>query len=380
MRAIAGTFLLLFALPACEPSDVQEAASPLLRARHFPVAISQKPPAGITVVPTKGLVTTERGGRATFTMQLASGPSADVVIPLESSNPHEGRIDKTKLLFTPDNWYLPQVVTVSGVADHIIDGTQRYEIVARPAVSLDGLYAGLQAPSIQVVNVDEDVPGVVTAPVTPLVTSEAGAQATFSVRLASRPRSAVTLPVWSNRPSEGIPDTASLTFTPLTWNVPQKVTVTGVDDAVADGNRSYRIELGPAASDDAAYAGQVFAGVELINVDDDKAGIEVSAPVPSSETTRQGGATTFTVRLTSQPLRDVKVPVQSSDERIGLPDTATLTFTSSNWNVPQTVTVTGQPDATGQYIIYVGQAVSADSGYLGLQAPPVELTNVDVTP
>ena len=48
--------------------------------------------AGITVSPTSGLVTTEAGGTATFTVVLTSQPTADVTIGLTSSDTTEGTV------------------------------------------------------------------------------------------------------------------------------------------------------------------------------------------------------------------------------------------------------------------------------------------------
>ena len=46
--------------------------------------------AGITVSPTSGLVTTEAGGTATFTIVLNTQPTADVTIGLSSSDTTRG--------------------------------------------------------------------------------------------------------------------------------------------------------------------------------------------------------------------------------------------------------------------------------------------------
>ncbi|MEB3884331.1 calcium-binding protein, partial [Lyngbya sp. CCY1209] len=58
--------------------------------------------AGITVDPTTGLTTTEAGGTDTFTVVLTSQPSANVTIPIASSDATEGTADVTELVFTPD--------------------------------------------------------------------------------------------------------------------------------------------------------------------------------------------------------------------------------------------------------------------------------------
>jgi len=50
------------------------------------VTITDQGTAGITITPTTGLTTTEAGGKATFTVQLNSQPTADVTVGLTSDN------------------------------------------------------------------------------------------------------------------------------------------------------------------------------------------------------------------------------------------------------------------------------------------------------
>src|SRR5204863_339598 len=144
----------------------------------------------------------------------------------------------------------------------------------------------------------------------------------------------------SDRPGEGVPGPASITFTPADWNVPQTVTVTGADDAIDDGDVAYHIVTGPAASADPAYAGLDADDVALVNADDDAAGISASALV----TSEPGTSARFTIRLASQPIADVIVPVISSNPAEGTPSPAQVTITAADWNVPHTVTVTGVDD------------------------------------
>jgi len=95
--------------------------------------------------------------------------------------------------------------------------------------------------------------GVVANPTSGLVTTEAGGTASFTVVLNSEPGALVTVPVASTNTAEGTVSAATLTFTPANWNVPQTVTVTGVDDALADGPVAYGITVGPSSSSDAYY-------------------------------------------------------------------------------------------------------------------------------
>ena len=49
--------------------------------------------AGITVNPTSGLITTEAGGTAQFSVVLDTQPTADVTIAISSSDTSEGTAD-----------------------------------------------------------------------------------------------------------------------------------------------------------------------------------------------------------------------------------------------------------------------------------------------
>ncbi len=66
---------------------------------------------------------------------------------------------------------------------------------------------------------------------------------------------------------------------------------------------------------------------------------------PSTITTSETGTTAdFTVVLTLQPATNVVINVFESSDEVSL-NASTLTFTNANWNVPQTVTATGEDDA-----------------------------------
>src|SRR5262249_26456098 len=147
------------------------------------------------------------------------------------------------------NWSKPRDVIVTGVDDQVSDGDQKYTLVSGPATSADPRYAGLAGNDLPFTNLDDD-PGLAIDGADDVVTSEDGASATFAIRLMTAPTSTVTVQLASSDPAEGIPSPASLAFTPSNWNVAQVVTVTGVDDAIADGTKPYTIEVGPLVSGD----------------------------------------------------------------------------------------------------------------------------------
>ena len=136
-------FSLLFFAAACtsdEPGETEEGA------------------AGFLVVPSSGLITRESGSASTFTIRLASPPSAAVTIPLSSSNPNEGTVNPQSVTFAPGGWNHPQTVTVTGVDDALVDGNQPYTVLIAAAISADFRYDGLDPPDVSVTNLDDDGP------------------------------------------------------------------------------------------------------------------------------------------------------------------------------------------------------------------------------
>ena len=111
----------------------------------------------ISVTPTSGLVTTEGGGTASFSVVLAKAPTADVTIPVSSSNTAEGLVSASSLTFTPANWNVPQTVTITGVDDGIVDGPINYTILLGAASSADPAYNGLDPADVSVTNTDNDL-------------------------------------------------------------------------------------------------------------------------------------------------------------------------------------------------------------------------------
>jgi hypothetical protein len=336
--------------------------------------------AAINVAPTSGLVTDESGSTANFSVVLGSPPTSDVSMALSSSDPGEGSLAISSLLFTPANWNTPQVVTVTGVDDFIIDGAQAYTIIIDPASSADARYNGLDPSDVSLTNNDNDVAGVLLTPPAPPTTTEAGGSAVISVVLTAQPTADVSFPVSSSDTSEGTLSISTVTFTAANWNVAQNIVVTGVDDFMVDGDVAYSVVLGVTSSGDGNFNGLDPADVNLTNFDDDVAGVDVN-PASGLMTTEAGGTASFTAVLTAQPSADVSMALSSSTPTEATVAPASLTFTNANWNVAQTVTVTGVDDiiidGDQPFTISVGPTVSADTNFDGIGPVNVSGTNAD---
>ncbi|MBK8170388.1 MAG: FG-GAP repeat protein [Sandaracinaceae bacterium] len=220
---------------------------------------------GILVTPTAGLVTSESGASAMFSIRLATRPSADVTIDLSSSDASEGVAAPASVVLTPDDWDAEHVVVVTGVDDPFADGDIAYTVVIEPAVSDDADYNGFDADDVSASNIDNDVIDVTVTPSSGLVTTEQGGEASFTVVLTSQPTASVSISVISSDTMEGTVSPSSVTFTTMDWSTPQTVTVTGVNDFILDGDTAYSIVTGNAVSADTGYDGRSVADVSVTN-------------------------------------------------------------------------------------------------------------------
>ena len=124
----------------------------------------------VVVRPTSGLFTTEAGGTATFAVVLNSQPTAKVTIPLSSTNFTVGTVSQGSLTFTPTNWAVPQIVTVTGQDDALFDlfdilgHDVAYKVQLGPAVSADPNYSGLTVASVSLINKEFPFSGISISP------------------------------------------------------------------------------------------------------------------------------------------------------------------------------------------------------------------------
>ena len=235
-----------------------------------------------------------------------------MTIGLSSSDTTEGTVSPSSLTFTSANWDIPQTVTVTGVDDAVDDGDVAYSIVTAPATSAGG-YNGQDASDVSVTNTNNDTAGIKVQP-TGLSTTEAGGTATFTVVLNTQPTADVTIGLSSSDTTEGTVSPASVTFTSANWSLQQTVTVTGVSDALADGNIPYTIVTAPAASSDGKYNGIDPIDVAVTNIDNNTVGIIVN-PTSGLTTTEAGGTATFAVsaQFAADRRRDDRAELERHD-------------------------------------------------------------------
>ncbi len=335
---------------------------------------------GVAITPLSGLTCGETGGVAMFTVRLNSAPAAGTVtVQLASGDSSEGTVSPLTMTFSSANFNIPQVATVSGANDAIDDGNQVFSILTSVSASgdLTNYPLALPIPDPQVTCLDDDSAALVLA-VTggSTVVNEAGTtNDTIRVSLASEPTSDVTI--------SAAPDTqvtvapASLTFTSANWMTPQNFTVTAVDDSLDEGDSHAAVVSLTAAN--GGYTGLPIATADVVVLDNDVSSIQVSAI--SGTVDEAGGTATFQVRLATIPSAAVAIAVSSGDPGEGTVLPVTLSFSAADWNVWQTVTVTGEDDAIADgaqaFSVLLAAAVSADGAYNTLDAADVAVTCTD---
>ena len=139
----------------------------------------------------------KEGDSQTYTVKLASQPTAAVTVKIASDNP-DVTVDKSSLTFTTSNWKTTQTVRVSAAQDNdAVDDT-----ATLTHTTSGGDYGGANALSIgRSVSVDDDDPRTTTGPQLPRISLTGGAAVTegsaasFTVNADPAPTSSLTINV-----------------------------------------------------------------------------------------------------------------------------------------------------------------------------------------
>ena len=329
------------------------------------VTVTDDDTAGVSVTPPSGGDLNE-GQTRTYTLQLNTQPSGPVTIVPSSGDSSAVSVSPTSLTFTASDWDTAQTVTVTAVEDDVDTGNQTVTI----SHSVSGYGSVSSADPVTVTVTDDDTAGVSVTPPTGGGLNE-GQTRTYTLQLDTQPSGPVTIVPSSGDSSAVSVSPTSLTFTASDWDTAQTVTVTAVDDDVDTGNQTVTI------SHDVSGYGSVSSAdpVTVTVTDNDTAGVSVTPP--SGGDLNEGQTRTYTVRLNTQPSGPVTIVPSSGDSSAVSLSPASLTFTTSDWDTAQTVTLTAVEDDmdTGNQTVTISHDVS---GYGSVSsADPVTVTVTD---
>lgn len=320
----------------------------------------------------------EDGGSATVELQLNSRPADSVTLSFALVPGDEAAADRTEVTFTPDAWQTPQPVVLTGRDDELVDGDQPFELQFEPISSPTTAYDGFQVAPFEVLNYDNDSAGFIVTPLTG-DTTEAGGAAEFTIALRSQPIDNVEIAFSVDAPQEVSVSPSRSIFSTANWNRPKTVMVTGLDDDIADGNQPFTISFAAAISTDPNYNGLPVPPLTGRNLDDDSVGISLVAN--TTMLSEMGASADVEVVLASEPVADVTIQFASSDDTEASVAPEFLTFTAANWNVAQSLTVTGVDDGAADgpqsVDLMVATIMSTDAAYAALAVPPITFANDD---
>ncbi len=342
------------------------------------VDITDNDTAGITVTQSGGTTAvTEGGATDTYTIVLDSQPSADVTVDLSTTS--RLQLSASSLTFTTSNWDTPQTVTVIATNDSNYIGNGSVDIT-HTATSSDDNYDGISISTVSVSITEDETPGItITQSGGSTNVTEGGATDSYTIVLDNQPSADVTVNIAGTGGQVSL-SAPSVTFTDLNWDTPQTVTITALNDSIAEGAHQATLTH-TSTSSDGAFNGLTIGQV-IVNIsDNDTAAISISQSSGSTEVAEAGETSdSYTVVLTSQPTSDVTVNITGNDS-VDL-DKTSLSFTTGNWDTPQTVTVTANNDsvATGNYSnVLTHTSSSSDTNYSGKTSNVTVLVTDDDT-
>ncbi|MBF2755164.1 MAG: hypothetical protein ISN29_07900, partial [Gammaproteobacteria bacterium AqS3] len=344
-----------------------------LRMRRVVVTVDDDDEAGLTL--SSDDLTIPEGGSETFNVQLATQPSRNVTVTLTQPRNPDVTVDtdtattgnQRTLTFTTSNWNQDQTVTVSTLRD---DDT--LDDRASIALTASGADYGDVTGSLPVLVTERSAAGLILS--TRSVGVYEGGSGRFTVRLKTQPRTDVTLTLAQPRNTDVTVDTDAntagsqnkLTFTESNWSTEQTVMVHAAHDDDAVNDRA-TISLTASGDDYGGVAGDMSATV----TDDDSPGLIVS---PTAVAVDADGLATFSVQLAAKPGNNRTVALASNSDDVAV-DQTSLTFTTSNWNTAQTVTVSAAHD--GESASYSARVTLTASG--GGYVNETETVTVNVT-
>lgn len=287
----------------------------------------------------------EGGAPDSFDVVLNLMPDTDVVLDIVSANPLSAAVSLATITFTNANWNTPQTININAPQD----ANYENEISAITISVNDALSDNdWDAVANEVFNAfvidDEFASFTIDAVSNPLLINE-GDTDSFSVVLDSEPENVVTLDVFTDDPSVADVSVATLTFTNADWDTPQFVDVeTFQDPDYFDGYTFVTVAVNAGDSDPGwDSANEQYLDIGVL---DDEIGPEiVFSNITLPAEVDEGDSITFDVALSQQPASDVVLNLYSGDPLLTDVSPLTLTFTDSDWNIPQTVTVDALEDA-----------------------------------
>ena len=337
------------------------------------VAVADDDPRLVALTATSTLAGLDENDSATYTVALSTQPTGPVTVAIASSDASAATVDaddavgglQGTVTFTASTWNTARTVTVSALDDD--DGFDETITLTHDPSGAD-YESGVSNATFAFTLDDDDPRGVVLS--TSTLSVQEGGSATYTARLRTQPVGGNVTVTITGAGGGIAASPTSLTFTGANWNTPQQVRVSAARDGDSMDETATLTHTPSGAGTDYA-AGAATAQIVVTATDIDTPGLQVS---PTQLAVAEGASRAYTVRLNTDPLGAVTVTATSNDAAVTLdadstPQERTLTFDSSNWATPQTVTASAVEDDNGtDESVTVTHAASGAAAYTGLDA------------
>ena len=338
----------------------------------------------ITLAPAPTSPIAENGGTSTVTVTSSIISSSAITVTLApgagataTGGGTDYSLGSSSLVIAAGS--STQSTTITSVDDNITEGNEAV-VLDITGVSGGGAAESGTPQQIAVIITDDDSAGFTLSKTTASV-AETGTTDTFTVVLNSEPTANVTLTLSDNDSTEVLYP-SSLVFSTGNWSTSQTVTLTGKDDDVDDGNRSTLLTLTPGSADGNYNSpGLAARTVTVTTTDNDTAGFAISRT--TADVSENGTSVTFTVVLNTEPTNTVEFDITSDDLSEARVSPGSLTFSTGNWTVSQTVTITGWDDSddddnvTSTTSVAIDQPNTLDSVYDGVGLKTINVLTID---
>ena len=245
-------------------------------------------------------LTITEGSTGTYSVTLNTKPDSEVTIEISVSEDagitlsNDGDMNPgstVTLTFTPDNWDVPQEITITADEDNT-DFDDEMFTIGHTVTSTDSDYDGVDVADVKVTVTDNDAPPGVTVSHSSMTVPE-GQSRTYTVKLNSLPTSDVVIDINAGEDLEitkdGDPIT-SLTFTQTDGTTAQTVTVTaGQDSDSSDENRTISHTIDSSSATE--YQGLTVDDIAVRIDDDDPPPNNPARGAPTISGTPQVGQT-----------------------------------------------------------------------------------------
>ena len=329
------------------------------------------------------IVISEADASAEFVVSLENAIDVDVELEISFSDVEaladiDYSAESIQFLWTAGTTG-QQSFTVPVLPDELAEASETFVIILNTTTDLQARNVDLGDRAVVTIE-DNDLLILVESTDGETVVSEDGLTDTILVSLNGQPQSPVAIDIGSDNTSEVRVPVARVIFTAETWNIPQSVTVAGVQDAIPDGPRTADLVFTvDEAFSDSAYQGLEPTVFSVVNNDDDLPTITINQSESETTVYENGTVDAISLQLDEQPIGTVIFDISSSDETHATVHPQTLTFTSVNWDVPQAVIVTGvddqidNGDASAEIAFAINPASDAQYQFVPEHSVPVTI-------